>query len=43
MDKLRWLRVIGDSLFGLGALALGLFVAGFLKTGWSLETNKKKG
>lgn len=41
MDKLRWMRVLGDSLFGLGALALGLFVAG-LKTGWSLEKKKNK-
>lgn len=36
MDTLRWLRVIGDTLFGVGALALGYFVVG-LKTGWSLE------
>lgn len=36
MDTLRWLRVIGDTLFGVGALALGYFVIG-LKTGWSLE------
>jgi nitric oxide reductase subunit B len=35
MDTLRWLRVIGDTLFALGALALGWFVLG-LKTGWSL-------
>jgi nitric oxide reductase subunit B len=32
MDTLRWLRVIGDTLFALGMLALGLFVLG-LKTG----------
>jgi nitric oxide reductase subunit B len=36
MDKLRWLRVIGDTIFALGAVTLGLFVLG-LKTGWSLE------
>jgi nitric oxide reductase subunit B len=36
MDKLRWLRVIGDTIFALGALSLGWFVLG-LKTGWSLE------
>lgn len=36
MDTLRWLRVPGDTLFGLGALALGLFVAG-LKTGFSVK------
>jgi nitric oxide reductase subunit B len=34
MDTLRWLRVIGDTLFALGVLALGWFVLG-LKTGWS--------
>jgi nitric oxide reductase subunit B len=39
MDKLRWLRVIGDTLFAFGVLGLGWFVLG-LKTGWSLE---KKG
>jgi nitric oxide reductase subunit B len=36
MDKLRWLRVIGDTIFAAGAVALGWFVLG-LKTGWSLE------
>jgi nitric oxide reductase subunit B len=36
VDKLRWLRVIGDTIFALGALSLGWFVLG-LKTGWSLE------
>jgi nitric oxide reductase subunit B len=35
MDTLRWLRVIGDTIFALGALALGWFILG-LKTGWSL-------
>jgi len=39
MDRLRWLRVIGDSIFALGALSLGWFVLG-LKTGWSLEDKK---
>lgn len=34
IDKLRWMRVIGDTLFALGALALVLFVAG-LATGAS--------
>lgn len=34
MDKLRWLRVIGDTIFACGALGLGWFVLG-LKTGWS--------
>lgn len=36
MDKLRWLRVVGDTIFALGALGIGWFVLG-LKTGWSLE------
>lgn len=35
MDTLRWLRVIGDSIFAVGVLALGWFVLG-LKTGWSI-------
>jgi nitric oxide reductase subunit B len=35
MDTLRWLRVVGDTLFAVGILALGWFVVG-LKTGWSL-------
>lgn len=34
MDKLRWLRVIGDTIFAVGVLALGWFILG-LKTGWS--------
>ena len=36
MDKLRWLRVVGDTIFAAGALGLGWFVLG-LKTGWSSE------
>ncbi len=36
MDTLRWLRVIGDTIFASGVLALGWFVLG-LKTGWSLD------
>ncbi len=35
MQTLRWLRVIGDTIFGVGALVLGWFVLG-IKTGWSL-------
>jgi nitric oxide reductase subunit B len=35
MNTLRWLRVIGDTLFAIGTLALGWFVLG-LKMGWSL-------
>ena len=36
MDTLRWLRVIGDTIFATGVLALGWFVLG-LTTGWSVE------
>jgi nitric oxide reductase subunit B len=36
MDTLRWLRVVGDTVFASGILALGWFVLG-LKTGWSLQ------
>ncbi|MFT3775386.1 MAG: nitric-oxide reductase large subunit [Minicystis sp.] len=39
MDKLRWMRVLGDSVFALGALALGWFVLG-LGTGHSLDARK---
>lgn len=35
MDTLRWLRVVGDTIFAVGVMALGWFVLG-LKTGWSL-------
>jgi len=34
MDKLRWMRVVGDTVFALGAVGLGWFVLG-LRTGWS--------
>lgn len=36
MDTLRWLRVIGDTIFTIGILALGLFVIG-LKLGFSVK------
>jgi nitric oxide reductase subunit B len=36
METLRWLRVIGDTVFASGILALGWFIVG-LKTGWSLK------
>jgi nitric oxide reductase subunit B len=35
MDTLRWLRVVGDTIFAVGVVALGVFVVG-LKTGWSI-------
>jgi nitric oxide reductase subunit B len=36
LDTVRWLRVIGDTVFAIGTIALGWFVAG-LKTGWSVR------
>jgi nitric oxide reductase subunit B len=36
LDTLRWLRVIGDTLFAIGIFGLAIFVLG-LKTGWSTE------
>jgi nitric oxide reductase subunit B len=36
MQTLRWLRVIGDTIFAIGTLALAWFIIG-LKTGWSLK------
>ena len=39
MEKLRWLRVIGDTIFAFGAVSLGWFVLG-LKTGWSLDCTR---
>jgi len=39
MDTLRWLRLVGDTVFATGVLALGWFVLG-LKTGWSVRTER---
>jgi nitric oxide reductase subunit B len=36
MSQLRWMRMIGDTLFALGALVLGWFVLG-LVTGHSYD------
>ncbi|HVX63764.1 MAG TPA: nitric-oxide reductase large subunit [Pirellulales bacterium] len=36
MDRLRWLRVVGDTIFAIGIMGLGWFVLG-LKTGWSVS------
>ncbi|MBE7560055.1 nitric-oxide reductase large subunit [bacterium] len=41
MDTLRWLRVIGDTIFAVGILALGWFVVG-LKSGWSLTGEEER-
>ncbi len=39
MNVLRWLRIIGDTIFALGAILLAWFVIG-LKTGWSLRNTR---
>jgi nitric oxide reductase subunit B len=36
VDTLRWLRVIGDTIFAIGIVALAWFVLG-LVTGWSVQ------
>jgi len=41
MQTLRWLRVIGDTIFSVGAITLALFVLG-LKTGWSIDKTQKE-
>jgi nitric oxide reductase subunit B len=40
LQTLRWLRIVGDVVFSVGAVALGLFVAG-LKFGWSVDRTKE--
>ena len=37
--KFKWLRVIGDTIFAFGTIALAWFIFG-LKFGWSLEGEK---
>jgi len=39
LETIRWLRVIGDSIFAIGALFLGWFVFG-LKGGWSIRRSQ---
>jgi nitric oxide reductase subunit B len=41
MDKLRWMRVAGDTIFALGALGLGWFILG-LRTGWSFAPKSQE-
>jgi nitric oxide reductase subunit B len=41
MQKLRWMRVVGDTIFAFGAIGIGWFVIG-LKTGWSLDESRAK-
>ena len=36
LETLRWLRVVGDTLFAAGILGVGWFVVG-LTTGWSVR------
>jgi nitric oxide reductase subunit B len=40
IETLRWMRIIGDVIFSIGAMALALFIIG-LKTGWSIDKTKK--
>jgi nitric oxide reductase subunit B len=40
IHTLKWLRVIGDTLFALGTVALVWFVFG-LKFGWSIAKGQK--
>ncbi|MDP2722272.1 MAG: nitric-oxide reductase large subunit [Bacteroidales bacterium] len=39
LETVRWMRVIGDTIFAIGALYLAWFIFG-LKTGWSIEKQK---
>ncbi len=39
LETIRWLRVIGDTIFAVGSLYLGWFVFG-LKGGWSLKKDQ---
>ena len=40
LQTFRWLRMIGDSIFSVGTIALAIFVVG-LKTGWSIKKNEE--
>jgi nitric oxide reductase subunit B len=42
LQNLRWLRVLGDTIFALGAIGIGWFVVG-LKTGWSFADQRNEG
>lgn len=41
MQLFVWLRMVGDVIFGIGALALAWFVVG-LKTGWSIQKEESE-
>jgi nitric oxide reductase subunit B len=40
LQTLRWLRIVGDTVFAFGSVALAVFVIG-LKTGLSIDKTKK--
>jgi len=40
MDTLRWMRIVGDTIFAAGIVSLAWFVLG-LKTGWSLRAENE--
>ena len=40
LQTLRWMRIVGDTVFASGSVALAIFVIG-LKTGWSIDKTKK--
>jgi len=41
LQNLRWLRMIGDTIFALGAVGIGWFVLG-LQTGWSFADESEE-
>jgi len=41
VHDLHWSRILGDTIFALGALAMGWFVTG-LKFGWSFDNSENK-
>ncbi len=42
LQNLRWLRVVGDVIFSLGMVGIGVFIAG-LTTGWSVKGTRQDG
>lgn len=42
LERLRWLRIVGDSIFLLGVASFAWFVLG-LRTGWSLAPDAAEG
>lgn len=39
VQTFHWIRIIGDTIFAIGAFALGWFILG-LKTGWSIKKKR---